>query len=207
VASAAPASPLRVSARRPICQKMRMASPSSPESPPRERPTARVLLLDPQGRILLMRAHPPSDPEGPSFWFTVGGGVEPGESLREAAAREVVEETGLIDAEIGPRVWYSEAILHDEEKRPMKLIEHFFVAYTKGGGLSRRGWQAMEHRLVEELRWWTLQQLSLTEVKVYPEGLAELLVDVLAGRFAPEPLVIRTLQGPVFPLPKVEISL
>jgi 8-oxo-dGTP pyrophosphatase MutT (NUDIX family) len=176
---------------------------SSPQGSLRDRPTARVVLLDPANRILLMRARMPSNPTGPSFWFTVGGGAEPGETPQETAAREVVEETGLLDAELGPIVWYSEAILHDERKQPFRLIERFLVARTQGGALSRHGWQALERQLVDELRWWTLEELSRTDAKIYPEGLAELLVDVLAGRFAAEPLVIRTLDGPVTPLPKV----
>src|SRR5690606_3181115 len=42
---------------------------------------------------LLMRGSDPKTPESP-FWFTIGGGVEPGESLRAAAVRELWEETG-----------------------------------------------------------------------------------------------------------------
>ena len=176
---------------------------SSPDEPLRARPTARVVLLDPDGRVLLMRGRLPSDPGGPSFWFTIGGGVEPGETLIEAAAREIIEETGLTDYTLGPEVWYSEAVLHDEARRPLRFQEHFFVAFTEGGPLSRAGWQAMEHQLVDELRWWTLEELRLTEAQVFPEGLGELLVDVLAGFYSPEPLVIRTLEGPVRPLPRV----
>jgi hypothetical protein len=48
----------------------------------RERPTARVLLLDAQDRILLMKGRLPSDPTGPGAWFTLGGGVEAGRDLR-----------------------------------------------------------------------------------------------------------------------------
>ena len=66
----------------------------------RERLTARVLLLDPEGRILLMRGRLPGDPEAPRVWFTVGGGIEPGESAEAAAAREIVEETGFLDAQL-----------------------------------------------------------------------------------------------------------
>ncbi|MGW5382850.1 NUDIX hydrolase [Nocardia sp. NPDC003963] len=58
------------------------------------RVSARIALLDEQDRILLMRGHDPLAP-AVSFWFTVGGGVEPGESLRAAAVRELYEETGL----------------------------------------------------------------------------------------------------------------
>ena len=168
-----------------------------------ERHTARVLLLDPAGRILLMQGRLPSDPSGPSFWFTVGGGVEPGEDVRQTAAREIVEETGLLDARLGPVVWCGEAMLADREQRPVHFKERYIVAWTKGGALSRAGWLPHEHELTDDLRWWTLEELRRTDAVVYPLGLAELLPDVLAGRFAPEPLVICGVDGPVTPLPKV----
>lgn len=168
----------------------------------RERQTARVLLLDPDGRILLMRGRLPHDPSAPAVWFTVGGGMEPGESVAETAAREIVEETGLADAVIGPVVWYAEALLYDRKQRPVHFKETFVIARTAGGALSQAGWQPLEREFVEALRWWTLGELQLTDDPVYPEGLAELLPDVLAGRYAAEPLLIRTLDGPVRPIPR-----
>jgi 8-oxo-dGTP diphosphatase len=167
-----------------------------------ERRTARVLLLDPSDRILLMRGRLPSAPEGPDFWFTVGGEIEPGETIAEAAAREIIEETGLADAALGPIVWYAEEVFQFDGSGPTHFKEHFILARTGGGALSRDGWQPIEHELVDELRWWTLQELRRTEATVYPERLALLLPDVLAGRFAAEPLVIRTVDGPVVPLPR-----
>src|SRR6185312_14585698 len=141
----------------------------------RERHTARVLLLDPDGRILLMKGRLPHDPTAPPVWFTVGGGAEPG---------EIIEETGLTDAQLGPVVWYAEALLYDRKRRPVHFKERFVVARTAGGSLSQVGWQPLEREFVDELRWWTLSELTLTREQVYPEGLAELLADVLAGRFA-----------------------
>jgi len=168
----------------------------------RERRTARVLLLDPDDRILLMRGRPPNTLDSPPVWFTVGGGAEPGETVLETAAREIVEETGFTDASLGAVVWYGEWMLADRKGRPVHFKEHFVVARTAGGELSRAGWQPLEREFVDELRWWTLDELGVSAETIYPEGLAELLPDVLAGRYAAGPLVIRTPEGPVRPIPR-----
>ena len=81
-------------------------APSEPAPPPTpvRRRTARVLVRDANGAILLLRGHNISSPET-TFWFTPGGGIEAGEDARGAAVRELREETGLRvepDALTGP---------------------------------------------------------------------------------------------------------
>ncbi len=173
------------------------------EDPMPVRRTARVVLLDPEGRVLLMQGRLPSDPQGRSYWFTVGGGVEPGETIQTAAAREVLEETGLSEVRLGPVIWYSETVLRDTDQQPWHFKEHFVAAWCAGGEPSRDGWTPLERDLSDALRWWTRAELEAADEGVFPTGLAVLLDDVLEGRFAGEPLVIRTLDGPISPPPRV----
>lgn len=152
---------------------------------PPERPTARVLLLDPRDRILLLKGRLPNALGGPGAWFTVGGGVEAGETFEDAASREILEETGIADAVIGPVVWLREGVL--EIPQPMLFKECYLVARCAGAEPSRDGWNALERDLIDDVRWWTLGELELTTDGVFPPGLAHRLPPILAGQFPAEP--------------------
>lgn len=155
----------------------------------KERVAARVLLISPEGRLLLLQAEG-GPVAGPSaFWFTVGGGLEPGEDLMSTARREVAEETGLSNVRFGPAVWYSEQVLTFHGEATL-FRETYIVAHAESEALETRSWTELEVEMIRGWRWWSVEEIAATEEIIFPLGLAELLPDVIAGRYPAALLII-----------------
>lgn len=71
-----------------------MDEPMPSPSEPTLRVTARVLPVNHRGEVLLLLDQDPGEP-GVLRWGTIGGAVDPGETLHDAAVREMHEETGI----------------------------------------------------------------------------------------------------------------
>ncbi len=139
-----------------------------------ERVGARVLLLDSSGRLLLLKGHDPHMPER-TWWFTPGGGLDPGESPRDAAARELLEETGhALQPHVleGP-VWERTAFF-DFMSRPYVQHETFFVARLEqcvAGDAA--AWTESEAETIDEVSWLAHHEVAAAEIEVFPARLRD----------------------------------
>jgi 8-oxo-dGTP pyrophosphatase MutT (NUDIX family) len=141
------------------------------------RRAARVVLLDPADRILLLHGFEPADPSA-TWWFTPGGGVEEDESLEEAARREVAEETGITSVRLGQVLW-ERTCSFDFDGRAWDQDEWYYLGRTDVTELDPSGQTERERRSVTELRWWTCEELLRSRETVYPTRLAGLLRTLL----------------------------
>ncbi len=154
------------------------------------RPAARVVLLNEQGRIFMMKASDPADPYKPSWWEIPGGGAGFNESLADAARRELYEETGISKVAMGPCIW-TQYVEFEFGGMRFESDESIFLARTEG----ELEWQpqkleALEAAAFEGARWWEPRDLLASSEPVLPERLREFLPQILEGEIPKTPLDI-----------------
>lgn len=154
-------------------------------SEPRLRRAARALVVDDDERVLLVRF----DFGDRVVWAAPGGGIEPDESDERALRRELAEEAGLDDFELGPLVWTRTHHVPLGGGRWDGQTETYYVVRTRPfEPAPRPSWEELRAEAMTAVRWWTLAELETAEASFAPRRLPTVLRELLREGPPADPL-------------------
>jgi 8-oxo-dGTP pyrophosphatase MutT (NUDIX family) len=144
------------------------------DRPVRRRRAVRVIVVDPDDRVLLFED---SDPgiSGVTWWVTPGGGMDPGESERQTAVRELAEETGHRADEsdlVGPLA--TRYAVHGYSDQVLEQHEAFYLVQVPFFELDTSDHTEEEQITLQGHRWWTRAEITTGEGWIWPAELLQL---------------------------------
>lgn len=155
------------------------------DSPRIDRRGARGIVIDEHDHVLFTGR--PAAEHRPAKWFLPGGGIDPGETAREAVLRELYEETGLRvrpGALIGPVARQNFHTLR--AGAPFVQENHLFIVWAERFDPRVVGGDAYEQDL--EFRWIAIDRFTSTEGFDRIEPLLGLVKRILGGDIPTEPI-------------------
>jgi 8-oxo-dGTP diphosphatase len=160
-----------------------------------ERPSARLILLDPDDRLFLFNVHDPGvfDPANPHsdpFWVMIGGFVDPGEDFADAAVREAREETAIVVD--GPVRWVWKRERHMSWRgKDVLHRERFFLGRTQRTEIDTSGLDERERSWTLGHRWWRVDEIAASKERFEPLDLGTQLQALLKDGPPAEPVTVR----------------
>ncbi|MEM1052455.1 MAG: NUDIX domain-containing protein [Pseudomonadota bacterium] len=138
----------------------------------RVRRSARIIVIDHDGRVLLFRF---DVADRPPFWVTPGGECGVDESFEEAARRELFEETG-ISAEPGQQIARTTPEFITVEGEPVQADERYFIVRVDQPLVETSGHTELEQQVMTQHRWFEIAELATWPEAIFPENLSEMIV-------------------------------
>ena len=130
--------------------------------------------------MLLLHGWDPHRPDKP-FWFTIGGAAEAGESMRQAAARELREETGIrVDPEqLGEPIAQS-TVEFSWAGHDIIPGQVFYAVLVTSAEVSLEGLDPWERATTDRYAWLSAEDLEAGEPLADP-GLPDLARSAVAA--------------------------
>ncbi len=153
-----------------------------------DRKAVRAIVLTPDNKILLLRIKLPG--VGP-FWITPGGGIEPHETIQQALRRELCEEIGLTDFEIGPVVWLRQ---HTFNWKGERFRQHETYHIVRAEHFEPRISDQVENAVLDEFRWWNISDLPHAIERLTPLSLWNIVDSYLSSGPPIGPLQLEILE-------------
>ena len=153
-----------------------------------EREAVRAILVTKAEEVLLLRICAPHN--GECFWITPGGGLEVGETVEEGLKRELREELGLAEFQIGALVWRRQHTFNWGDKRICQRERYHIVHIDH---FSPYMSDAVEARVLQEFRWWPISELVNTRERLIPLSLGQIIARYLAHGPPAEPPELEVL--------------
>ena len=151
----------------------------------RLRQAARAVVLDPADRILLVRFEFPAR----TIWATPGGGIDDGETHEQAIVRELAEEAGLEEVELGPWIWTRTHVFPFESGWWDGQQERYVLVRTPAFEPAPRFTpDELAAEFVTAVRWWTQTELAAADELFAPRRLPELVAALLRDGPPGEPV-------------------
>ena len=142
----------------------------------RLRPAARAVVLDPLGATLLVRF----DFGDRVVWATPGGGVEDSESDEAALRRELAEEAGLVEFELGPLVWTrTHEVPLWSGSWDGQSERYYLVRTQRFEPTPKLAWDALRAEGMTAVRWWTPEELQAANELFAPRRLPWLVRELI----------------------------
>lgn len=146
------------------------------------RPAVRVVLVDGDDRVLLLRY---VAPDGHVYWVPPGGGLEGDEDHRAAAQRELREELGVRGVDLEDIGWRRRLVI-EWAGELWDQDEVWFMARCEAADTGEGVLDALQEEGVDAVRWWTVAEiLAARGLDFAPEKLGNLLPGLLAGHRSP----------------------
>ena len=121
--------------------------------------------------MLLFEDSDPGIP-GVTWWVTPGGGMDPGETERATAVREVAEETGYVLEEselVGPLA--TRYAVHGYSDQVLEQQESFYLVRVAAFEIDISAHTEEEQITLQGHRWWTRAEIEAGDAWIWPAQL------------------------------------